>query len=140
MSFHEDLGRKPEPRGSSDRSFGIVFAVFCWLVGLSPLRRHQPPRFWALAMGGLFLAIALLQPVWLGPLNRAWAKLGLLMGRVASPVVTGLLFLLVVTPMGFFARLFGRDPLRLTCDSGVASYWIERRPPGPSPGTMPNQF
>ena len=139
-SLHEDFDRKQEGRGSSDRSFGIVLSIFFVLVGLSPLRANHPVRWWALAMGGLFLGVALLQPMWLRPLNRVWTKLGLLMGRVVSPVITALLFYLVVTPTGLLFRLLGKDPLRLALDAGVRSYWIERRPPGPLPETMSNQF
>jgi len=139
-SLHEDLDRKQEGHGSSDRNFGIVLSIFFALVGLSPLRAHYPVRLWAVALGGLFLAVALLQPVRLHALNRIWTKLGLLMGRVVSPVITALLFFLVVTPTGFLFRLLGKDPLRLASDAGVGSYWIERRPPGPPPETMSNQF
>jgi hypothetical protein len=57
-----------------------------------------------------------------------------------NPVVTGLLFFLVVTPTGFLFRLLGKDPLRLAFDAETRSYWIERRPPGPAPETMRNQF
>ena len=139
-SLHEDFDRKQEGHGSSDRGFGIVISIFFALVGLLPLRANHPVRWWALAFGGLFLVVALLQPVFLRPLNRIWTKLGLLMGRVVSPVITALLFYLVVTPTGFLFRLLGKDPLRLAFDAGVPSYWIERRPPGPSSETMSNQF
>jgi hypothetical protein len=137
---HEDFSRKHDSRGSSDRSFGIVFAVFFTLFGLWRLRLHQPVRWWALGLAGALLIVALVQPVWLRPLNRAWTKLGLLMGAVVSPLVTGLLYLLVVTPTGLLFRLFKKDPLRLDREAGSPSYWIERRPPGPSPETMRNQF
>lgn len=139
-SLHEDFDRKQEGRGSSDRAFGVVFCVFFALVGLAPLRGHHAVRWWALALGGLFLGVALLQPLWLRPLNRVWTKFGRLMGRIVSPVITALLFYLVVTPTGFLFRLWGKDPLRLALDTGVQSYWIERRPPGPPPETMSNQF
>jgi hypothetical protein len=139
-SLHEDLGRKQEGHGSSDRSFGVVFSIFFVLVGLLPLRAHHPLRWWALALAGLFLVVAFLQPVWLRPLNRLWTKLGLLMGRVVSPVVAGLLFYLVVTPTGLVFRLLGKDPLHLAWDSSARSYWIERQPPGPPPKSMANQF
>jgi hypothetical protein len=140
VSLHEDFNRKEEGEGSSDRGFGIVFAIFFALVGLAPLRTHHPVRWVALAIGGGLLIVALVRPVWLHYPNRAWRKLGLLMGRVVSPVVTALLFFLVVTPMGFLMRLTGKDPLRLRSEPGVPSYWIERRPPGPAPQTMSSQF
>jgi hypothetical protein len=139
-SLHEDLHRRQEGRGSSDRSFGIVFGIFFVLVGLSPLRSHHPIRWWAFALAGLFFAVAFLKPAWLRPLNAIWTKLGLLMGRVVSPVITALLFYLVVTPTGLLFRLFGKDPLRLAFEPGAKSYWIERKPAGPLPETMTNQF
>jgi hypothetical protein len=139
-SLHEDLARKQESRGSSDRAFGIVFAVFFVLVALLPLRTHHPVRWWALPVAGLFLLIGLLKPLWLRPLNKFWTKLGLLMGRVVSPVIAAVLFYAVVTPTGILFRLLGKDPLRLSHDPEARSYWIERRPPGPAPETMTNQF
>jgi hypothetical protein len=140
VSLHENLGRSHENRASSDRGFGIVFAIFFSLVAFSPLLRRQPVRWWALMVGGGFLIVALAQPAWLRPLNRVWTNLGLLLGRVVNPVVTGLLFYLVVTPTGLFFRLFGKDPLRLSADRTARSYWISRQPPGPAPETMARQF
>ena len=139
-NLHEDFARKQESRGSSDRAFGIVFAAFFALVALSPLRAHHPIRWWALPVAGLFLLVGLLKPVWLRPLNKYWTKLGLLMGRIVSPVITAVLFFGVVTPTAIVFRLFGKDPLRLSHDAEARTYWIERRPPGPAPETMTNQF
>ncbi|MBZ5609643.1 MAG: hypothetical protein LAP38_15385 [Acidobacteriia bacterium] len=140
MSAHEDFSRQAEAKGSSDRTFGVVFAVFFALLGLAPLRTHHSIRWWALAVSLVFLALAVLRPAWLHPFNRLWTQLGLLLGRVVSPIVMGLLFFLVVTPVGFLLRLLGKDPLRLAPDPGASTYWIERRPPGPPPETMANQF
>jgi hypothetical protein len=86
------------------------------------------------------MAVALLRPNVLAPLNRIWTKLGLLMATVVSPIVLGLLFFIVVTPVGLLMRLVGKDPLRLRHDSGANSYWIVRQPPGPPGDTMRDQF
>lgn len=137
---HEDFSRRHEPEGPSDRSFGIVFAVFFALAGIAPLRRHHPVRIWALAIGVVFLILALLAPKTLSVLNRLWMRLALALSRVTTPIFTGLLFFVVFTPAGWFARLLGRDPLRLSFDSRASSYWIERRPAGPRPEDMINQF
>jgi Saxitoxin biosynthesis operon protein SxtJ len=139
-SLHEDFQRKQEGEGGSDRGFGIVFTIFFSLVGLLPLRAHRPVRGWALAVAALFLVVALLQPAWLGPLNQLWTKLGVLLGRVVSPVITGLLFFLVVTPIGLVFRLSKKDPLRLASNAKMSTYWIARQPPGPAPETMRSQF
>lgn len=140
MSTHEELTRKHAVRGSSDRAFGLVFAVFLAFVGLAPLWKHRPVRAWALVLAGLFLAVGILRPVWLHPLNQGWIKLGLLLSRIVNPIVMGLLFFVVVAPTALIFRLLGKDPLRLSLSATVPSYWIERRPPGPSPQTMSNQF
>jgi hypothetical protein len=140
MNTHEELTREHAVRGSSDRAFGIVFSVFFALAGLAPLLKHRPIRSWALVLGGLFLAVTIVRPVWLHPLNQGWIKLGLLLGRIVNPIVMGLLFFVVVAPTAVIFRLLGKDPLRLSLDASAGSYWIDRRPPGPSPQTMANQF
>jgi len=140
MAAHEDLSRKHVARGPSNRNFGFVFSAFFLLLGLAPLRKHQPVRWWALGIAGAFLVATLLVPGLLAPLNRLWMKLGHLLGRITTPIVTGLLFYLVFTPAGFLARLLGKDPLRLRFDAKASSYWQERRPPGPPPEDMANQF
>ena len=137
---HEDFSRTQEMKGSSNRSFGLVFGVFFALMGLLPLRAHHEIRWWALALSASVLVLGFLRPGWLGPFNRVWTKLGLLLGNIANPIVTGLLFYLIVTPTGFVFRLCRKDVLRLASDAAASSYWIERRPPGPPPGTMANQF
>lgn len=140
MTAHERLSREPEVRGSSDRSFGLVFATVFLAVGLWPLGRGGTLRVWALAVAGVFFAAALAGPSLLAPLNRLWTRFGLLLSKVTTPIVMGVLFYLVVTPTGLLMRLFGKDPLRLSRDRVAGSYWIHREPPGPSPETMTNQF
>lgn len=140
MNTHEEFTTKRTVKGSSDRAFALVFAAFFVLLGLAPLWKKHAMRPWALAIAALFLAIGILFPAWLHPLNQAWTKLGLLLGRVVSPIVMGLLFFIVVAPMALLFRLLGKDPLRLRVDAAAGSYWIERRPAGPSPETMSNQF
>jgi Saxitoxin biosynthesis operon protein SxtJ len=113
---------------SSDRSFGLTFAAFCAAAALWTLRADWlRPILFALA-GTAFLLTALLAPRLLGPLNRAWHLLGLALGKVTTPIVMGLVFLLVVTPIALLRRARGHDPLRL---KPAASYWIDR--PGDKP-------
>ncbi|MBK8067640.1 MAG: hypothetical protein IPK27_08400 [Rhodanobacteraceae bacterium] len=84
--------------------------------------------------------LASLAPSLLAPLNRAWMALGHLLGRIISPIIMGLIFFGVVTPIAIVARLRGVDPMRRRFDPAARSYWIERDPPGPDPGTMERQF
>jgi hypothetical protein len=137
---HEDFSRTHTVRGSSDRSFGALISGVFFVIALLPLRHGGVVRWWALALGCALAVAAALFPVLLRPLNRAWFRLGLLMGRIINPVVLAVLFHGVLTPFGVVMRGLGKDPLRLRPDPGMRSYWIERNPPGPAPGTMANQF
>ncbi len=137
---HEDLTREQEVEGSSDRSFGVVFAVVFLLIAAWPLWYGESPRWWAFVVAALFAVVALMKPALLSGLNRQWMKLGMLLGKIVSPIALGLLFYGVVTPIGVALRLAGKDPLRLKFDRGAGSYWIRREPPGPSPDSMTNQF
>ena len=137
---HEDFSRRDKPRPPSERSFGIVFAVFFLIVTVWPLVSHRPARLWAAGVAVLFLVAAFVRPSLLRPLNRIWTALGLLIGRVVEPVVTAVLFYAVFTPFGILMRVAGKDPLRLRTGEQVSSYWIERQPPGPPPESMANQF
>lgn len=137
-ALHEELRREEAPKGSSDRGFGLVFAAVFAIVAAWPILDGAAPRLWATAVAAAFAALALLAPRTLAPLNRVWTRFGLLLARVTNPLVMGLLFFLVVTPMGLAMRALGKDPLRRRLEPDAASYWIERRPPGPVP--MSRQF
>jgi len=126
--------------GSSDRAFGLVFAAFFTIVALLPLWSGRPVRLWSIAAAAAFALLALAVPRALAPLNRAWTAFGDLLHRIVSPVALGILYYGVVTPTGLLMRLAGKDPLRLRFDPAARSYWIERRPPGPPPESLKDQF
>ena len=88
----------------------------------------------------VFLVAALFFPPLLQPLNRLWTKFGLLLHKVVSPVVLGIMFFLVITPIGLLMRSLGKNPLQLRFDDDARSYWVHRRPPGPAPDSLKDQF
>ena len=137
---HEDLSRDEQVEGSSDRSFGLVFAAVFLVVACWPLFRWELPRWWALGIAVAFAIIAIWKSALLAVPNRLWTKLGVLLGKVVSPIALGILFYGVIAPIGAVMRLTGKDPLRLKLDSAADSYWIPRKPPGPPPDSMGNQF
>jgi hypothetical protein len=139
-STHEDYSRAHAVEGSSDKSFGLVFAGFFAIVACLPLLHGEAPRLWALAVAAAFAAIAFVRPSLLAVPNRWWMKFGLLLAKIVNPIVMGLVFYLTVTPTAAIMRLMGKDPLRLKIDKSAKSYWIERNPPGPAPETMSQQF
>ena len=137
---HEELNREHEVEGSSDRSFGLVFAALFAIIGLWPLLSAQPPRIWALIVAGAFAVLALVRPGVLAPLNKRWLAFGLLLGKIVSPIALGILFYGPFLFVGLLLRAFGKDPLRLRLQPHAKSYWIAREPPGPPPKSMENQF
>jgi hypothetical protein len=137
---HEDLTREEQVEGSSDRNFGLVFAGVFLVVACWPLVHREWPRWWAFGVAAVFALVAIWRPALLARPNRLWTRLGLVLGKIVSPIALGILFYGVLAPIGLLVRLTGKDPLRLKLDAGADSYWIARRPPGPPPDSMTNQF
>ncbi len=125
---------------NKDRTFGVVFAAFFAIVALLPLWRGGAPRLWAVIVAVVFIAVALVAPAALAPLNRLWLRFGGLLNRITSPIALAILFYGVVMPTGIAMRLLGKDPLRLRRDPRARSYWIAREPPGPPGDSLKNQF
>ncbi len=137
---HESLERSDVIEGSSNRTLGLVFGAVFLLVGLYPWVFGRPVRLWSLGVAAAFALIALALPSVLGPLNKIWTRFGLLLHKVTSPIVLGIMFFLVVTPTALLMRVLGKDVLKLRRDAGAPTYWVDRQPPGPKPDSLPNQF
>ena len=127
-------------KSSTDRGFGLVFTAFFVLIACLPLLHGQTPRWTLLGLAAVFLLLALLRPSLLAPLNRLWMRFGALLHQFMNPVIMGLMFFLIITPMALAMRLAGKDPLHRKMDADAGSYWIPREPPGPPPESLKNQF
>jgi hypothetical protein len=126
-NIHEQFSRGEAHSGSSDRGFGFVFTGLFLVLGLLPLRKGQPPRIGFLIAAAVMLLLALAFPGILAPFNMLWTRLSLLMGKVMTPVVLGLMYYLVFTPAAAILRMFGRDPLRLKPTANTGTFWIPRQ-------------
>jgi hypothetical protein len=140
MSAHEEFNREEEIKGSSNRSFGIVFTIVFLIIGLIPLINSGPIRVWSLGLGAAFLLTSFIKPEILQPLNNLWTRFGLLLSKIMNPIILGILFFLVVTPIGMLMRIFSGNPMKPKFDPTAQSYWIKRDPPGPKPESMSDQF
>lgn len=140
LSAFEGRHDAQQVQASGDRAFGRVFAAVFAVIGLWPLVHAQSPRWWALAISLGFLVVSIVAPHRLAPLNRAWFLIGQALHAVVSPVVMGVIFFLVVTPIALLRRLGGRDLLGLRFSRQARSYWVLRDPPGPEPETLKQQF
>ena len=121
---------------SSNRSFGIVFFIVFFLIATYPLINDGNVRIWSLIISIVFLILGLLNSKILLPLNKIWFKFGILLGKIISPLIMGLIFFVVVTPIGLLMRLLNKDLLNLKFNKSK-SYWIEKNEPK---SKMKNQF
>ena len=95
---------------SSNRSFGTVFFIVFLLIALYPLLKGNDLRIWSLIISIIFLILGLINSKLLVPFNRLWFKFGLFLGKIISPLIMGLIFFAVVTPIGILMRILGIDP------------------------------
>ena len=114
-----------EVKISSNRSFGIVFFIVFSLIALYPLTYSGEIRIWSVVISLIFLVLGLLNSKILAPLNKLWFKFGLLLGRIVSPLIMGIIFFLIVTPIGLVMRILGKDLLNLKFNK-KKSYWIKK--------------
>lgn len=108
------------------RDFGLTIGVVLLLIGFWLLWRGRPPAIWFLGAGVIFLTCGFLIPIILWPLQKIWMTLALLIGFFMSRLILLLLFYLVITPVGFFLRLTGRDLLGLKWER-TDSYWLPKK-------------
>ena len=120
----------------SNRSFGIVFFVVFLLISIYPFLKDGDIRLWSLIISIIFLFLGLLNSNVLIPLNKLWFRFGLLLGKIISPIIMGIIFFLVVTPIAIIMRLFKKDILNLEFKENN-TYWIDKT--GPK-SKMKNQF
>ncbi len=139
-ALHEDYAREEEILPPSERAFGLtVGGMLCLIAGISVALTGR--ILWVSALGGAvglgLVALALAAPRTLALPNRVWLRLGLVLSAVVTPVVLGIVFFFVVTPIGLLLRVAGKRPLDVRFDRTRASYWQERTAP---PGPMRRQF
>ena len=122
----------------SNKSFGIVFFLFFLILAVFFYVKNSPIILISILilLSVFFLISGLLQSKILTPLNKIWFKFGILLGKIISPIIMGIIFFLVVTPIGFIMRLIGKDLLNLKYQN-IQSYWIKKT--GPK-SKMKNQF
>ena len=122
---------------SSNRSFGFLFFVVFFVISLWPLKSQGDLRLWAFILSLVFLVLGVLNSKFLTPLNKLWFKFGIILGAIIAPISMGVVFFLVITPIGLTMRIMGKDLLRKKYDKKKETYWIKRDKPV---STMKKQF
>ena len=122
---------------SSNRSFGFLFFIVFLAISLWPLKSQEDLRLWAFILALFFFVLGILNSKFLTPLNKLWMKFGIFLGSIISPFVMGVVFFMVVTPVGLIMRFLGKDLLRIKKSKFVSTYWISREKQN---NTMKRQF
>ena len=120
----------------NNKSFGILFFIIFLLVALWPLINSQFIRLWALGIASIFLVLGITNSKILTPVKKSWIKLCEILGKIIAPIVMGLIYFLIITPIGLLMRLVGKDVLNLKFNKND-SYWIKR---AKNINTMKRQF
>ena len=129
--------RKIETKIGSNRNFGLVFFTFFLILSIWPLMYEDPIRVWPFLISIVFLILGLMNSKILTPLNQFWFKFGMLLGSIIAPIVMGVVFFIVVTPIGLFMKIMNKDLLNKKYDKKKITYWIKYNKPT---STMKKQF
>ena len=122
---------------SSNRSFGLLFFIIFLIVGLWPLKNGDNINFYFILVSFIFLILGLINSKLLYPLNKLWIKFGEILGIIIAPIVMALVYFVILTPVSFIVRIFGKDLLSLKLLKDKETYWIKRKK---SLGSMKKQF
>ena len=125
-----------KPKIGSNRSFGIVFFIVFLIVSLWPLLNSNEIRIWSLIVSIIFLTLGLTNSKILTPLNKLWFKFGIFLGNIIAPIVMGIIYFLVVTPIALLLKFINKDVLSLKKTKN-GSYWKNKEKYNSS---MRNQF
>lgn len=120
----------------SNKSFGIVFFIFFFILGIWPAVKGNEINYFLIAISIIFLLLGLLESKVLTPLNRLWFRLGIFLGNFVAPIIMGLIFFLIVTPIGLIMRLLKKDLINLKMNN-EKTYWIKKKK---IVSSMKNQF
>ena len=141
MSNALGLDKNSKTSSATDRSFGVMFGcIFVIIAALLRLRDEpQKVQFLLLALSFLTFLISFTRPRLLSTPNKLWMKFSLLLARFVSPIILGVLFYVLISPLALALRLFGRDELRMKTKS-LATNWQSRKIDGYSLDSFKNQY
>jgi len=120
----------------SNKSFGFLFFFVFLIISFWPTFNGNVIDIKFLFLSLIFLILGLMNSKILTPLNNCWIKIGELLGNFVAPIVMGIVFFVIITPIGLVLRILDKDLLRLKFNKSK-SYWIDREE---NIGTMKKQF
>ena len=131
------MNNKSNINMGSNRSFGLVFFVVFLILGLWPVKSGGEINILFILISFIFLFLAITKSKFLTPLNKLWFKFGIKLGAIIAPIVMGVVFFLVVTPIGIMMKIIGKDLINKKINKNIKTYWLNRKK---AVGSMKRQF
>ena len=131
------MNNKSNIKMGSNRGFGLVFFVVFLILGLWPVKSGGDINILLILISLVFLFLAIIKSKFLTPLNKLWFKFGIKLGAIIAPIVMGVVFFLVVTPIGIIMKITGRDLINKKINKNIKTYWLNRKK---AVGSMKRQF
>lgn len=122
---------------SSNRSFGLLFFVVFIILGLWPLKNGNDINYYLITISAIFLILGLIDSRFLSPLNKAWIKLGEILGLIIAPIIMAIVYFFFLTPISLIVKVFGKDLLGIKFNKKIDTYWLKRKK---NLGSMRKQF
>ena len=121
----------PEIDRKGLRSFGITTgAIVAVLFGLFfPWLLEFDIPMWPWIVLAVLGTWGLVAPDSLRPVYRGWMRFGLLLSKITTPIIMGLVFFVLIMPFGLVLKILGKDPMRRHSDAAAESYRIESTKP-----------
>jgi hypothetical protein len=108
------------------RKFGLSVGIVLAGIGILLFYFEKSSAIYFAVIGGLLILFGALFPQLLKPLNRIWMSLAIVLGFIMTRVILTTLFYLVITPIGFLAKIFGKKFMALKYDRSAKTYWEKR--------------
>ena len=111
----------------SNKKFGFLFTlIFIILSGYFYLYKYSNFLIIiSLIIATTFLITALIKPIILKPFNVLWFKLSIFLSKIVNPIILGIIFYILITPIAIITKIFGRDILKIKYTNKI-TYWINK--------------
>ena len=119
----------PQPSTKDLRQFGLLVGGVFTVIGLWPVVfRSESPRLWAMILGGLLIVLGGMVPQSLKHVHQGWMKIGHVLGSINTRIILGIIYYLLITPMGLVMRLMGKDSMHRAFAQHSDTYRVLRTP------------
>lgn len=119
----------PQPTMKDLRQFGLLVGGVFAVIGLWPfVFRSESPRLWAMILGSLLIVLGAVAPQSLKQVHGGWMKVGHVLGTINTRIILGIIYYLLITPMGLVMWLMGKDPMHRALTQGTDTYRVVRAP------------